>query len=42
MQAVLWDRRNNKVKAASDPRGEGQALVRRINNDNDNDNEATQ
>jgi gamma-glutamyltranspeptidase/glutathione hydrolase len=38
MQAVLWDRRNNAVKAASDPRGEGQAQVRKINNDN----EATQ
>ncbi|MGH8550879.1 MAG: gamma-glutamyltransferase [Methylococcales bacterium] len=28
MQAVLWDKRNNKVTAASDPRGEGWALVR--------------
>ncbi len=28
MQAVMWDRKNDKVLAASDPRGEGQALVR--------------
>ncbi len=28
MQAILWDRKNNKVKAASDPRGEGSATVR--------------
>lgn len=28
MQAVLWDRRNRTVKAASDPRGIGQAEVR--------------
>ena len=28
MQAILWDRKNNKVKAASDPRGEGTATVR--------------
>ncbi len=28
MQAILWDRKNNKVKAASDPRGEGAATVR--------------
>ncbi len=28
MQAVLWDRRNRTVKAASDPRGMGQAEVR--------------
>lgn len=27
MQAVLWDKRNNKVEAASDPRGEGLAKV---------------
>ena len=27
MQAVLWDRRDNRVYAASDPRGEGMALV---------------
>jgi gamma-glutamyltranspeptidase/glutathione hydrolase len=27
MQAVLWDRRNGRVAAASDPRGEGQAQV---------------
>ncbi|MGA7801656.1 MAG: gamma-glutamyltransferase, partial [Gammaproteobacteria bacterium] len=27
MQAVLWDRRNDRVEAASDPRGVGQALV---------------
>ncbi len=28
MQAILWDRKNNKVKTASDPRGEGTATVR--------------
>lgn len=28
MQAVLWDRRDNKVEAASDPRVEGAAMVR--------------
>ena len=28
MQVILWDRKNNKVKAASDPRGEGTATVR--------------
>lgn len=28
MQAILWDRKNNKVKAASDPRGEGAATLR--------------
>jgi gamma-glutamyltranspeptidase/glutathione hydrolase len=28
MQAVLWDRRAGRVEAASDPRGEGAALVR--------------
>ena len=28
MQAVLWDRRNRRVEAASDPRGVGQAVVR--------------
>lgn len=28
MQAVLWDRKNGKVLAASDPRGEGKAEVR--------------
>lgn len=28
MQAVLWDQQRNKVDAASDPRGEGEALVR--------------
>jgi gamma-glutamyltranspeptidase/glutathione hydrolase len=28
MQAVLWDKRNKKVTAASDPRGQGWALVR--------------
>ncbi|MGH6819803.1 MAG: gamma-glutamyltransferase [Methylocella sp.] len=28
MQAILWDKRNNKITAASDPRGEGWALVR--------------
>lgn len=27
MQAVFWDRENNKVTAASDPRGNGQASV---------------
>ena len=27
MQAVLWDRRDNRVYAASDPRGEGMAQV---------------
>jgi len=27
MQAVLWDKRANRVEAASDPRGEGEALV---------------
>lgn len=29
MQAVLWDRKHHKVMAASDPRGEGKALVRK-------------
>lgn len=28
MHAVLWDKKNNKVMAASDPRGEGLALVK--------------
>jgi len=28
MQVVIWDRKANKVTAASDPRGEGQAQVR--------------
>jgi gamma-glutamyltranspeptidase/glutathione hydrolase len=28
MQAVVWDRRRNRVEAASDPRGEGLAEVR--------------
>ncbi len=28
MQAVLWDKRNNRVEAASDPRGEGSASVK--------------
>lgn len=28
MQAILWDKHNNKVTAASDPRGEGWARVR--------------
>ncbi len=28
MQAILWDKRNGKITAASDPRGEGLALVR--------------
>ncbi len=28
MQAILWDKLNNKVTAASDPRGEGSAQVR--------------
>ncbi len=28
MQAVFWDRKNNRVTAASDPRGNGLALVR--------------
>ena len=28
MQAILWDRKKNKVTAASDPRGEGMATVR--------------
>ncbi len=32
MQAVMWDRQQNKVMAASDPRGEGLALVRRKDN----------
>jgi gamma-glutamyltranspeptidase/glutathione hydrolase len=27
MQAVLWDKKNNRVSAASDPRGEGVAAV---------------
>jgi gamma-glutamyltranspeptidase/glutathione hydrolase len=27
MQAILWDRRSNKLQAASDPRGSGQARV---------------
>jgi gamma-glutamyltranspeptidase/glutathione hydrolase len=27
MQAVLWDKKNNRVSAASDPRGEGVATV---------------
>lgn len=27
MQALAWDKRSGKVEAASDPRGEGQALV---------------
>ncbi|MES9898427.1 MAG: gamma-glutamyltransferase [Sedimenticola sp.] len=27
MQAVLWDRRASEVKAASDPRGEGEAIA---------------
>ena len=29
MQAILWDRNNNEVKAASDPRGIGEAVVER-------------
>ena len=29
MQAILWNRKGNSVSAASDPRGEGQALVRK-------------
>lgn len=28
MQAVLWDKKQNRVQAASDPRGEGLALVK--------------
>lgn len=32
MQAIMWDRQQNKVEAASDPRGEGQARVRREDN----------
>ena len=28
MQVVLWDRPNNRVLAASDPRGIGSAIVR--------------
>ena len=28
MQAVLWQQQHNRVEAASDPRGEGQALVK--------------
>lgn len=28
MHAVLWDKKNNKILAASDPRGEGLALVK--------------
>jgi gamma-glutamyltranspeptidase/glutathione hydrolase len=28
MQAVLWERQTNRVRAASDPRGEGSAVVR--------------
>lgn len=27
MQAILWDKRSNKVYAASDPRGEGEAKI---------------
>jgi gamma-glutamyltranspeptidase/glutathione hydrolase len=27
MQAILWDRRSNKLQAASDPRGNGRAWV---------------
>lgn len=27
MQAILWDKKHNKVSAASDPRGEGEAKV---------------
>ena len=30
MQAVLWDKKNQRVYAASDPRGEGEALVNTI------------
>ena len=30
MQAVLWDKKNNVVFAASDPRGEGEAIVNPI------------
>jgi len=30
MQAVMWDKRNDRVSAASDPRGEGQALVQKV------------
>jgi len=29
MQAVWWQKKTNRVEAASDPRGEGEALVRR-------------
>ena len=30
MQVVNWDKRNNELSAASDPRGEGKALVKRV------------
>ncbi len=30
MQAILWDRRTDRVTAASDPRGVGEAVVRRL------------
>jgi gamma-glutamyltranspeptidase/glutathione hydrolase len=30
MQAILWDRREGVVRAAADPRGEGEALVREL------------
>lgn len=28
MQAIIWDQKNNKVESASDPRGEGLAIVK--------------
>jgi len=28
MHAIVWDKRKNKISAASDPRGEGAARVR--------------
>lgn len=33
MQAILWDREDNKVTAASDPRGIGHATVKAISSD---------
>ena len=30
MQAVLWDKKHNRVSAASDPRGEGVATVETV------------
>jgi gamma-glutamyltranspeptidase/glutathione hydrolase len=35
MQAIFWDKKNNRMLAASDPRGQGLAVVETISQKNE-------